>query len=375
MHRLAHLALPLTLVAALAAPSLAQTAVVPAAGDLAISEIHFLPVCSGSQNHGEWFELTNISTKVLDLNGLYFQDGPTPGSTQRWFQVLPSVATLPPLFPAQRFLFCRSANAFNNGGLANVDYAYAAIGSPLPPADNSQVGEGQMNFSSQDPDGMHITVGAPFIQGGTLIESASYAPLPAPFLPPFDLGYSAERINLFLPMQQSGGQNSPNLAAALSTDGFGVCSPPGDFGTPRLPNSNDESTWGIPFDDASFPNSGTMSGRAPLSLSAGLLQLRTGAGAAGFPFFLGYAAAPSLPGLPMGAFFPGNPGSIVIDLVTAQYAADPSFSFDLAGECLVDLGIPNQPSLLGLEIAMQWLAIDATLTIVQSHGLKMTFIP
>ena len=79
-----------------------------------------------TDNNGEYFEVTNISTHVLDLNGMFVQDFITSDNT--FFQILPSVATLPPLYPGQRFLFCRkgSADSAINGGLTNVDYGYAA---------------------------------------------------------------------------------------------------------------------------------------------------------------------------------------------------------------------------------------------------------
>src|SRR5262245_55420638 len=362
----------LALLLGLASTSLAQ-GVTPGVGDLAISEVCHTPGCSGSQNTGEWFEVTNISTKVLDLNGLWFQDGPTPGSTQRYFQVLPSVATLPPLNPGERFLFCRSNNPVINGGLANVDYGYAAIGSANAPADNSQVAEQQMNFSSQDPDGMHISVGAPIILGGTLIESVSFQNTIAPFAVPFDTGYTAERINLFAPMQWSAGANSPNCAAASSTTGWGICTPSLDFGTPRLPNFNDASTWGVVFDDVAFPNSGVLYAKAVASVSGGTLPMHAGNGPAGTNLFLGYADTPGLPGFPIGAILPGNPGSIVLNLATANYLG--VGSLDGAGALDFTLPIPPNPALVGASIAMQWLTVAPPFTIVQSKGLTATFSP
>ncbi|HKE01913.1 MAG TPA: hypothetical protein VKE69_12940 [Planctomycetota bacterium] len=373
MHRIRIVA-PLAL-ATLAASAAAQTPVPPSPGELVVSEIMFNPLCAGSQDTGEWFEVTNVSNKVLDVNGVYFQDGPIPGASQRWFQVLPSVATLPPLFPNQRFLFARSAARFENGSLQNVDYAYAAAG-PDAPADHSQVGHSQMSFSSQDVDGCHISIGAPIILGGTLIDTVSVNPVGAPFGALFQGGISAERINLKAPMVVSGFTNSANLAKAVEPIPSLCVSQP-DLGTPRLPNTADATVWGAPFfqayDDASFPNSGTITPLEPASVSGGLLRYGLGNGPAGQALLVAVADS-AAPGLPIGLFLPGNPGSFVINLATATFF-DPAVLFDGTGSTTMVLPIPPVPSFVGATIATQWVSVAPPLTIVLSHGELATFVP
>jgi len=364
--------------AVFAAPSFAQTAVAPSPGEIVVSEIMFTPSCGGSQNTSEWFEVTNISTKVLDLNGLYFQDGSIPGASDptRWFQVLPSVATLPPLFPGRSFVFCRSADPLLNGGMPQVDYAYA---SPIstPPADKSQVGFSQMNFSSQDPDGMHVTLGASFSNGGTLLASSSYNPAQGPFSP--GVGYfgggSIEMKNLFgtMTVDPVTQVNDPNSALANPAFTFGSCIIGPDWGTPGATNSSDTTVWPMYtyFNDTLNQNTGTITVVGPPTMGGTPLTLKVGNGVASGSYTLGYAQ--SLFELPIGLFLAGNPGAILLDLNTAAFLQDPGFSFDGAGAGAFILDLPVSPALLGQSYSLQWLAVDPiAFQLLASNGVTFT---
>jgi hypothetical protein len=369
----------------LAQPLLAQsTPVPPVAGDLAVSELMFNPgpdACV-TDNNGEYFEVTNISTHVLDLNGMFVQDFITSDNT--FFQILPSVATLPPLYPGQRFLFCRkgSADSAINGGLTNVDYGYAASTS-TPPADRSQVGSAQMNLgNSSTGDGIRLSVGGPLVVpspnpngyvAGTLVEIATVVVTSAPFTSSGS-GQAAERIDLFQPMQFTGSVNSSNLALSTVVHAM-PCGTSTFVGTPREANSVDNTSWpsNTNYDSVSFPNSGTLKFTSPVSVGAGVATFKVTGGPtlAGLPYYLGYAGD-TLFEISIDTFLPGNPGSIVIDLNTAVYVA--GFSFDGSSANSSSIAIPNNPLLVGAQFDLQWLALDPTLLIILSNGVRITIV-
>jgi hypothetical protein len=362
----------------LASAAFGQSPVPPAPGELVVSEIMFTPVCSGSQNTGEWFEVTNISTKVLDVNGLYFQDGSVAGinGPDKYFRVLPSVATLPPLYPGQRFVFARSADPLNNGGLPQVDYSYAQdVNNPTAPADHSKVSFSGMNFSSQDPDGMHISLGAPVASGGTLIDTCSYNPVAFPFSLPYAGGGSAERIDLFQPFTHNTATlaNSTNMAQALQTATFGSCVVGPDWGTPGTVNSTDATIWPMYtiFNDSLNQNPGTIQISNPPSVGGAPMVLHMANGVANAMYTLGYSSVESE--LPLGLILGGNPGALLLDINTTGFLLDPGFLFDGAGNNTFVLTLPGDPGLVGQTFSFQWLTFDpVAFYLVASHGVRFT---
>lgn len=372
--------------ALLATVSAAQ--VTPAAGDLAVSEIMFNPgpdACV-TDNNGEYFEITNISCKVLDLNNnVFFQDATITAGvvnpTGVFFHCTSTVATLPPLYPGQRFLFCRTNNSALNGGLTSVDYAFTS--SPAN-ADNSTVGTTSMNLNNGSTgDGIVITVGGPAIVptpnpngyvAGTVIETVSYFATAAPFTGG-GTGQAAERKDLFAPMNIAGTANSANLA--LSTTVNTSCVGNTFVGTPRLRNSVDTSVWTVntSYDSVFFPNTGTLSALGPVSVGAGSVDFLAGNGPALQTLYFGYADnAGGTAETPLSLLIPGNLGSIVIDIFTAAYLD--TYTFDGAGGGVVNVGVPNNPLIIGLLFETQWLGLDPnTFTLIGSNGVRVTVCP
>jgi len=365
--------------AALSATALAG-GVPPVAGDLAISELAFNPgpeACVTDAN-GEYFEVVNISTKALDLNGVFFQDESTLATGS--FFVVPA-ATLPTLFPGQRFLFARLGNSSLNGGLPAIDYVYST-GDMTTPADNSLVNNATMLFNNTGTDGLHITVGGPKTVptpnpngylAGTEIEAFTYAGGAAPFLPVVSATQpAAERINLFATVLQAAGVNSANVAAATGT--YGSC---GDKGSPDAANAADATVWpaafATTFTDSLAENTGVLALESPATVGRGTVTFRSSNGPAGTLFTLGYSNAPSE--IPISLILPGNPGSILLSLGGAVFISDASLLFDGAGVCHTSLPIPPVPGFIGLSVPFQWLGFDGvSFLLVASNGLNMTFV-
>lgn len=347
--------------------------VAPAPGELVISEVMFNPFCP-VDNDAEWFELTNVSGKVLDVNGLYFQDGAFPGASgDKYFQVLPSVATLPPMLPGQRFVFCRSNNPAINGGLPQVDYWFAAVDDNVPP-DHSQIGHSQMNMGNSNIDGMHITIGQPAFLGGTVIDSFSYNPFASP-LAGSD-GISVERKDLYLPFTVTGTVNSTNSSQAQVTALFGTCFPK-ERGTPGAKNSNDTTAvWKLyrEFTDSLTENTGAIVVDTPLSVSAGLVTFKNSGGYPGALYTFGYADAPSE--VPLTFIIPGNPGSILLDLNSAAFLIDDldaNYYFDANGDAVLPISYIADPMTVGRFFYFQWLGVGAGYPNVlqASKGIRM----
>lgn len=350
------------------------TPVPPNPGDVCISEIFFNDLCV-DDNFGEWFEVTNISGKVIDMNGLYFQDGATPGvNGDRYFQVLPSIATLPPMYPGQRFVFARSNDSTKNNGIPQVDYWYVST-TVFTPLDRSQVATGQMNMGNSNTDGMHISIGAPSFLGGTTIDSATYCPSAVPCLPISD-GISFERINLYQSLDATTTTNSTNMAACLPGGIWGNCFPQ-ELGTPGTPNTTDATPeWNayIPFNDTLNQNTGLIRSTTLLSSSAGQVTFKMSQGVPSTFYTLGYAEGFSE--IPLSFIVPGNPGAILLDLNTAVYAfdgGDPNYFFDANGDATLTVTFVPNANLLGTVFHLQWLSYDFSNTFpwVASNGISM----
>jgi hypothetical protein len=366
--------------------SFAQVPVPPVSGDIAVSEVMFNPgpdACVTDAN-GEYFEITNISCNVLDLNGLFIQDTVTSDNT--FFQILASVAVIPPVYPGQAVLFCRRGNVDSaiNGGLTNVAYAYAQANN-TPPADRSQVGNLQMNFgNSASGDGVRVTTGGPWVVPtvnpngyvqGTEIELVTFISTTAPFTSAGS-GQGGERMNLFAPMQASGSVNQ-NIAVSTVTTVM-PCGTNTYVGTPGAANSTDTTgQWprNTNYDSVNWPNIGTIVAVGPVSLNAGLARFKvtdSGNGLAFLPYSLGYSD--DIAGeFPIDIVLPGNGGSIIIDLATSAYLS--GYSFDATGADSPTVGLPNNPILIGLKFQLQWLAIGPNPLIVLSNGVRVTITP
>jgi hypothetical protein len=370
-------------VLALASFANAQTPVPPVAGDIAVTEIMFNPgpdACVPDIN-GEYFEIMNISNNLLDLNGIYIEDrNTTTGLPSGFgFQVLASVATLPPLYPGQRFVFARDTGA-PFGLIPNVVYDYAVVTGPAP-LDKSQVSSTGMMINNTGVDGLFIATGAFASLGGTVIEAVSYNSSAAPLLS--NVGVSVERIDIFAPWAVSGvGNDNNNCAQPLLTATYG--NPDGIMctgmqrGTPGAVNSVD--TTGLwprhqVYDSVLFPNIGTITCVGPVSINAGSATFNVtdgGNGLNGLPYYLGYSD--DVPGeYPIALFIPGNPGSFVIDLVSSAYL--PAALFDGAGAGTSVVAVPPNPLLIGVKFQLQWIAVGTSPVIVLSHGLRITVSP
>ena len=62
----------------------------------------------------------------------------------------------------------------------------------------------------------------------------------------------------------------------------------------------------------------------------------------------------------------------MIDLNTAVYVA--GFSFDGSSANSSSIAIPNNPLLVGAQFDLQWLALDPTLLIILSNGVRITIV-
>ncbi len=360
---------------ALAATSNAQ-AVAAVAGDIAVSEIMFNPgpeACVTDAN-GEWFEVTNISCKELDLNGLSFEDrNTTTGLPSGFgFTVKASVATLPSLFPGQSFVFARSSDTLVNGGLTPVDYVYAAT-TTTPAVDGSQVGSSQMFLNNSNIDGLFVATGGLASGSGTVIEAVTYNASAAPLTP--NSGLAAERKNLFVAM------DSTNANVAQSTAVYGPCTP-ANQGTPGATNTQDMTTWVsnsafyTSFNDSLNQNTGTLTPITPTSVGNSPLKYRLTGGPANANYFFMYA---DLPGeLYISLFLPGNPGAFLIDIATSAALNDGSamFFLDGSGNGNFEIPVPNDPLIIGKNFTTQWLALDSgTGMLIFSNGVTLTVCP
>ncbi len=92
----------------------------PAVGDLIITELMINPTTS--EPGTEWFEITNVSAKTFDLNGLLIQG---KDATEKFTITKPL-----PCAPGQVLLFGHSLDATLNGGI-KPDYVYSNSSFPL----------------------------------------------------------------------------------------------------------------------------------------------------------------------------------------------------------------------------------------------------
>jgi hypothetical protein len=355
----------------------------PVAGDVAVTEIMFNPGPDGcvTDGSGEYFEVTNISIKVLNLNGIYVEDrNTTTGLPSGFgFQVLASVATLPPLYPGQRFVFARDPGA-PFGTIPTVHYDFAASVT-TPPVDKSQVGSTQMMINNTGVDGLFIATGAFASLGGTIIESVSFNGSATPLTS--NIGVSVERMNLFAPWTVSGaGNDNNNCAQPLVTATYG--NPDGitctamQRGTPGTVNSTDNTgLWpsNFLFDSLTDPNSLSMTIKGPLSMNAGALTFVNTAGPAlaGFPYYIGYSLYIPGSSTPIALFVPGNPGSIVLDLFTMDWLG--GFTFGPLGVDSPSVPYAPNPSIIGIDLALQALTVDGGGVVQLTNGVKATVAP
>lgn len=337
----------------LAAP--APQAVTPVPGDLAISEVLFDSASAVDDNDGEWFEVTNVSMKALDLGGLYVQDLETPGSaTAPYFQI--PAGALPALYPGASFVFARNGSALANGGITAVHYEYSvATGVPVP-ADKSKVSHTGMAFSNSSIDAVFLTTGAPANLGGFVIESITYDPTTAPLTS--HNGIAFERANLYAPWQAT------NLTASAATFGSAA-----QKGTPGSTNSNDTtlySTWSKYFPVAPGAGDvGALTAVGAASIQGGAARLRLSGGPPFAQYAVGYALAP--------AQVPFSNGTLLLELGSALFIAVPSLSFDAGGQAGLD--VPLGAALIGAQAHLQWFSFDPAAGFVLSNGLSVDVAP
>ncbi|HKE01912.1 MAG TPA: lamin tail domain-containing protein [Planctomycetota bacterium] len=374
---------PLALVI-LAAPALAQ-GVAPSAGDLVVSEVMINPgpdACV-TDNNGEYFAITNISNKVLNLDGIFIQDTVPPGAT--FFRVNASVSLLPitSVYPGQEVVFARNGDSSMNGNLPNVAYAYTQ---PAPlPTDNSKIGTASMNFSNSAVDAVNISLGGPMVVPtpnpngyvqGTLIDAATFDITKAPFTGS-GTGQALERIDLFQPMQLNGTANSSNLAISTTVNVACPAGPNTYLGTPGTRNSVDASIWPSAFQssymDTLAENTGLLRLALPATVAGSSVTFHSTAGRAGTAYTLGFAVSASE--FPFSLIFPGNPGAILLDLGSSQFLLGASLTFDGSGNDDEFVVVPSVPAFVGAVVPFQWLAFDGIAgQLVASNGLNVTIV-
>jgi hypothetical protein len=352
-HR--HLGLAL-LAACFPASAQAQQAFPPIPGDLAVSEILFNSATSVDDNDGEYFEVTNLSSKVLDLNGLYFQDLETTGSATAPYVLIPAGA-LPPLYPGKAYVFARSGNPALNGGIPVVDYAYSVPTGQSAPSDHSKVSHTAMALSNSAIDAVVLTSQAPANLGGFVIEGVTFDPTKAPMV--VSSGIAFERGDLLQPWMPA------NVAA--STAPFGTAS---QVGTPGSWNSNDSTlypTWSkYAAVSPGAADSGLLSAVGPASVSSGLARLRLENGPPAALFAIGFSSAP--------AQAPFADGTLLIDFASAVFWDTPTLLFDGTGAASLDVAL--SAPLLGAQFHLQWISYDfSVLRFVFSNGLMVDICP
>jgi hypothetical protein len=329
--------------------------ITPAPGDIAVSEILFNPASPADDNDGEYFEITNISTKILDFSNLYIQDLETPGSATAPYIKIPAGA-LPLLYPGDSFVFARNGDPALNGGIPKVDYAYSVPTGVTPPADKSKVSHTGMALSNSSIDAVAVTLDAPQNLGGFVIEMVTYDPTKAPLTNNNGIGF--ERANLVA------GWTPDNVAASKGT--FGSIP---QSGTPGSMNSNDTtlySTW-YKFDAVNPTplDHGVLLAGGPASVHKGSTELRLSGGtpATLFAFVISTAQEE----------FKIFGGTALVAFDQAQFWALSEYQFNAEGKASLFVGLP--PQLMGHQFYLQWIAFDvATGLFTFSNGLGVDIV-
>jgi hypothetical protein len=332
-----------------------QNGVTPAPGDIAVSEVMFNPALPADDNDGEYFEVTNISGKILDFGNLYIQDLETPGSASAPYVKIPAGA-LPDLYPGQSFVFARSGDPVLNGGLPKVDYVYSVPVGGITPADKSKVSHTAMSFSNSSIDAVAVTRDAPQNVGGTVIEMITYDPTKAPLNVNNGVGF--ERANLLAPWAIG------NIAA--STMNFG---PIPQFGTPGMANSNDSTLYPCYYKyqpaQPGPADTGVLVASGPASVHSGIARLLLKNGPPNQLFAFAVAAAP--------AEIPMFGGTALVDLFQADLWSLDSYIINSNGTSTLDIQIA--PALLGMQFHVQWFSYDAASAgFVFSNGLGVDIV-
>jgi hypothetical protein len=100
-------------------------------------------------------------------------------------------------------------------------------------------------------------------------------------------------------------------------------------------------------------------------------------GPASQPFTLGIADDRSE--LPFVLFFPSWTGALLLDVNTASFLWDPQnpeYYLDANGAGQITVGVPANPSIIGLDYDLQWLGYDAISgSMISSHGVEVVVCP
>lgn len=342
--------------AGMAAPAWAPQGSTPVPGEIAVSEILFNPANPVDDNDGEYFEVTNISTRILDLSNLYFQDTAALGSASAPYFRVPA-GVLPPLYPGEAFVFARKGDPAVNGAIPKVDYVYSVNVGQSAPSDKSKVSHTGMAFSNSSVDSVAISLDAPANMGGFILEMVSYDPTKAPFN--VNNGIAFERANLYGPFLAG------NVTASKGTFG----SVP-QAGTPGAMNSNDAtlySTW-YKFDVVNpLPgDKGVLLASGPASVHRGYADLKLAAGAPGSSFAIGIAEEQLTWQL--------LNGTCLLDFATAHFLALPDFVLDSAGEARLTVLLPA--GLEGMQFWVQSYIYDpASASLSFSNALGVDIAP
>ncbi|MBI3817058.1 MAG: lamin tail domain-containing protein [Planctomycetes bacterium] len=334
----------------------AQSGVTPTAGDISISEVMFDPATPVDDNDGEYFEVTNVSSKILDFSNLYIQDSETPGSASAPYFKIPS-GTLPPMYPGERFVFARSGDSALNGGIPIVHYVYSVTtGSSVPP-DKSKVSHTGLSFSNSAVESIAITTGSPFNLGGSVVEMITYDPTKAPFNNHSGIGF--ERANLLGPW--AAGNVAPSSAS------FGTLP---QSGTPGSYNSNDVTLYpcyyNYPPVNPGSGDTGILGASGPASIHAGTATIKLTHGAPGELYALAVSTTP--------VDMPMLNGTVLVDLLQSDFWALDSYKFDANGNAELTTGVP--PQLAGMTVYLQWYCFDFNQNSwIFSNGLGVDVVP
>ncbi|MDF1798408.1 MAG: lamin tail domain-containing protein [Planctomycetota bacterium] len=255
----------------------------PGPGTLAISEVLVDPVAS-SDTYGEWFELVNVSTQLIDLGGVELKAGSDS------FDLVSRVL----LDYGERLVIGVDGRRSRNGDV------WVPIGAPFGDFSLNNGGE---SLELRNP-------------GGSLVDSVQWGP--GGFS--VQSGVSAERIDPFAPGVAS------NFQPATASFGSG------DKGTPTNQNTGETGTWPAGLVVPSVHHDGS-------------LELRMKAPEDPLKFYFVGLSQGFLPGLDiLGLHVPLNPDGLFLSFLNVPGTFG---SLNLVGEAAFELPLGDNPSLIG----------------------------
>lgn len=318
----------------------------PAPGDIAISEILPNPAVVADDN-GEYFEICNLATQPLELQGCTFVDTNSPTGV--------TIAVSIMVAPGEFVTFIRDAGQAAAWGIPGQVYGYTTVGVGSCTLGTGCVGGSAMNFGNS---GDGVLFKAP---DGTVLDSASYTGS-APS------GVSYERRDLRSPWSAPG-----NVTAGVAPiDGS-------NYGTPGAPNTGDLTPGQIRRLHAA-PDWVLATGAVP-DIAAFLgttLDLHILSPAHGGKLRVLAASAATAPGIPWTG---GVIGIAYDDIFTLSTTPGSPWFIDFGTGSLGGFGqdaaavvVPDLPALTGLNLYAAYVVVDGSSAIVDvSDVATLTF--